>query len=651
MKKICCLVCFLSFLLSCQEELFIHDKAADVYTRSAGDGRFDILGYGYDITGTYLSAESSKAQVLDIEKLDQDRLITPYKLETSDFRYVSGSDAYEFVSNMTSSIKMNGLFSSTVIGGTSLNVAFGGNYHFNSDFAYAYYSDKYVDSRYVISEVDVETLKQYLSANFKRHIEIYTPRQIVETYGTHVLKDVYLGAKLEVYYTSTSEKLNKKNTVDAGCGASLLKLFNITADFHYDSSLTQSNKQQSLYYTTIGGDPSQSLVGVINPETSSAIDISKWRSGIKNSTPKFIDVDRNSNSFIPIYELISDSNKKNEVKNYITNYINSKEIHVEKLYPTTSGMNEIGGLGYDSAGAGVCMWDIDKNGKPDLIYMVVDASEGGNTFWYNVLYDIDEYGYYQRKSETYKVSAGFWETTDGGIAIGDIDKNGKPDLIVMASDKPNSLQDAFFNYRILYDLSTNGEYTRMSEIKKFDAMGFFYSGSDIALYDVNQNNTLDLVFMAYDNPDGDNSFRYQIAFDIDSKGDYKYTSSCYSIEGMGTEAEGAGISLGDIGNDGNIDMLLMVLDSPLNKSRRFRYKVLPNIDKGGASFSDATLMQEIPISPCEIGAGAGCCLYDIDGDTRLDAIFVAVNSVFQENTLKYFMGFNWTTYGVPSYWR
>lgn len=191
----------------------------------------------------------------------------------------------------------------------------------------------------------------------------------------------------------------------------------------------------------------------------------------------------------------------------------------------------------------------------------------------------------------------------------------------------------------------------MSEIKKFDAMGFFYSGSDIALYDVNQNNTLDLVFMAYDNPDGDNSFRYQIAFDIDSKGDYKYTSSCYSIEGMGTEAEGAGISLGDIGNDGNIDMLLMVLDSPLNKSRRFRYKVLPNIDKGGASFSDATLMQEIPISPCEIGAGAGCCLYDIDGDTRLDAIFVAGNSVFQENTLKYFMGFNWTTYGVPSYWR
>lgn len=45
---------------------------------------------------------------------------------------------------------------------------------------------------------------------FIERLSTYTPEQIVEEYGTHVLKDIYLGAKFEVYYMAKSTSSSKK---------------------------------------------------------------------------------------------------------------------------------------------------------------------------------------------------------------------------------------------------------------------------------------------------------------------------------------------------------------------------------------------------------------------------------------------------------
>lgn len=652
MKKLFLFMSWVMLILSgCADEDIIERNSPSfpqsVNTRSAGDGVYDILGYGYDITGPYLDTKSSRAIVFDTNKLLEKGLITPYKLEESRFRYSSGKDVIDFTTNMSSSLQMSTPGILKVIGGASLNIAFGGNSHYNSDYSFAYCTQQYIDSRYRISEADINVLKTCLTKQFIERLSTYTPEQIVEEYGTHVLKDIYLGAKFEVYYMAKSTSSSKKESINAGLGASLFSLFKMDGKFQYDESLAITNKEQSLYYFTIGGDPAVGVQGSLNPENSPSIDIGKWMASVKSSTPKFIDVDNNSQSFIPIYELVTDPTKKQTLKAYIDNYIKSKEVYSISLYPSTTGTRQVSGLGHINQGAGVAIGDIDKNGRPDMILMGIDNPKGKNNFWYKVLYDIDENGYYSKESSILSISAEGWENSGGDIALCDLNNNGILDMVLLCTDKPTTAGRAYRWYYVAYDLKPDGHYNSLSSLNTF------YDGAGIDICDINKNGTPDLLMMVYDAPEGENSFRYQIAFDLQSNGNYLSLSPVYEVPGLGHDGDGAGVAVGDIDNNGTLDILFMALDAPSGKDK-FVYEILPDIDKYGNSYAKPIYTPRFPdsLSPCDTGQGAACCLYDLDNNGFLDAIFVAIENIKgKSNSWKYVTGHNLNKQGVPMCWR
>lgn len=658
MKKLFLFMSWVMLILSgCADEDIIERNSPSfpqsVNTRSAGDGVYDILGYGYDITGPYLDTKSSRAIVFDTNKLLEKGLITPYKLEESRFRYSSGKDVIDFTTNMSSSLQMSTPGILKVIGGASLNIAFGGNSHYNSDYSFAYCTQQYIDSRYRISEVDINVLKTCLTKQFIERLSTYTPEQIVEEYGTHVLKDIYLGAKFEVYYMAKSTSSSKKESINAGLGASLFSLFKMDGKFQYDESLAITNKEQSLYYFTIGGDPAVGVQGSLNPENSPSIDIGKWMASVKSSTPKFIDVDNNSQSFIPIYELVTDPTKKQTLKAYIDNYIKSKEVCSISLYPSTTGTRQVSGLGHINQGAGVAIGDIDKNGRPDMILMGIDNPKGKNNFWYKVLYDIDENGYYSKESSILSISAEGWENSGGDIALCDLNNNGILDMVLLCTDKPTTAGRAYRWYYVAYDLKPDGHYNSLSSLNTLDELGFFYDGAGIDICDINKNGTPDLLMMVYDAPEGENSFRYQIAFDLQSNGNYLSLSPVYEVPGLGHDGDGAGVAVGDIDNNGTLDILFMALDAPSGKDK-FVYEILPDIDKYGNSYAKPIYTPRFPdsLSPCDTGQGAACSLYDLDNNGFLDAIFVAIENIKgKSNSWKYVTGHNLNKQGVPMCWR
>lgn len=658
MKKLFLFMSWVMLILSsCADEDIIERNSPSfpqsVNTRSAGDGVYDILGYGYDITGPYLDTKSSRAIVFDTNKLLEKGLITPYKLEESRFRYSSGKDVIDFTTNMSSSLQMSTPGILKVIGGASLNIAFGGNSHYNSDYSFAYCTQQYIDSRYRISEADINVLKTCLTKQFIERLSTYTPEQIVEEYGTHVLKDIYLGAKFEVYYMAKSTSSSKKESINAGLGASLFSLFKMDGKFQYDESLAITNKEQSLYYFTIGGDPAVGVQGSLNPENSPSIDIGKWMASVKSSTPKFIDVDNNSQSFIPIYELVTDPTKKQTLKAYIDNYIKSKEVCSISLYPSTTGTRQVSGLGHINQGAGVAIGDIDKNGRPDMILMGIDNPKGKNNFWYKVLYDIDENGYYSKESSILSISAEGWENSGGDIALCDLNNNGILDMVLLCTDKPTTAGRAYRWYYVAYDLKPDGHYNSLSSLNTLDELGFFYDGAGIDICDINKNGTPDLLMMVYDAPEGENSFRYQIAFDLQSNGNYLSLSPVYEVPGLGHDGDGAGVTVGDIDNNGTLDILFMALDAPSGKDK-FVYEILPDIDKYGNSYAKPIYTPRFPdsLSPCDTGQGAACCLYDLDNNGFLDAIFVAIENIKgKSNSWKYVTGHNLNKQGVPMCWR
>lgn len=658
MKKLFLFMSWVMLILSgCADEDIIERNSPSfpqsVNTRSAGDGVYDILGYGYDITGPYLDTKSSRAIVFDTNKLLEKGLITPYKLEESRFRYSSGKDVIDFTTNMSSSLQMSTPGILKVIGGASLNIAFGGNSHYNSDYSFAYCTQQYIDSRYRISEADINVLKTCLTKQFIERLSTYTPEQIVEEYGTHVLKDIYLGAKFEVYYMAKSTSSSKKESINAGLGASLFSLFKMDGKFQYDESLAITNKEQSLYYFTIGGDPAVGVQGSLNPENSPSIDIGKWMASVKSSTPKFIDVDNNSQSFIPIYELVTDPTKKQTLKAYIDNYIKSKEVCSISLYPSTTGTRQVSGLGHINQGAGVAIGDIDKNGRPDMILMGIDNPKGKNNFWYKVLYDIDENGYYSKESSILSISAEGWKNSGGDIALCDLNNNGILDMVLLCTDKPTTAGRAYRWYYVAYDLKPDGHYNSLSSLNTLDELGFFYDGAGIDICDINKNGTPDLLMMVYDAPEGENSFRYQIAFDLQSNGNYLSLSPVYEVPGLGHDGDGAGVAVGDIDNNGTLDILFMALDAPSGKDK-FVYEILPDIDKYGNSYAKPIYTPRFPdsLSPCDTGQGAACCLYDLDNNGFLDAIFVAIENIKgKSNSWKYVTGHNLNKQGVPMCWR
>ena len=658
MKKLFLFMSWVMLILSgCADEDIIERNSPSfpqsVNTRSAGDGVYDILGYGYDITGPYLDTKSSRAIVFDTNKLLEKGLITPYKLEESRFRYSSGKDVIDFTTNMSSSLQMSTPGILKVIGGASLNIAFGGNSHYNSDYSFAYCTQQYIDSRYRISEADINVLKTCLTKQFIERLSTYTPEQIVEEYGTHVLKDIYLGAKFEVYYMAKSTSSSKKESINAGLGASLFSLFKMDGKFQYDESLAITNKEQSLYYFTIGGDPAVGVQGSLNPENSPSIDIGKWMASVKSSTPKFIDVDNNSQSFIPIYELVTDPTKKQTLKAYIDNYIKSKEVCSISLYPSTTGTRQVSGLGHINQGAGVAIGDIDKNGRPDMILMGIDNPKGKNNFWYKVLYDIDENGYYSKESSILSISAEGWENSGGDIALCDLNNNGILDMVLLCTDKPTTAGRAYRWYYVAYDLKPDGHYNSLSSLNTLDELGFFYDGAGIDICDINKNGTPDLLMMVYDAPEGENSFRYQIAFDLQSNGNYLSLSPVYEVPGLGHDGDGAGVAVGDIDNNGTLDILFMALDAPSGKDK-FVYEILPDIDKYGNSYAKPIYTPRFPdsLSPCDTGQGAACCLYDLYNNGFLDAIFVAIENIKgKSNSWKYVTGHNLNKQGVPMCWR
>lgn len=658
MKKLFLFMSWVMLILSgCADEDIIERNSPSfpqsVNTRSAGDGVYDILGYGYDITGPYLDTKSSRAIVFDTNKLLEKGLITPYKLEESRFRYSSGKDVIDFTTNMSSSLQMSTPGILKVIGGASLNIAFGGNSHYNSDYSFAYCTQQYIDSRYRISEADINVLKTCLTKQFIERLSTYTPEQIVEEYGTHVLKDIYLGAKFEVYYMAKSTSSSKKESINAGLGASLFSLFKMDGKFQYDESLAITNKEQSLYYFTIGGDPAVGVQGSLNPENSPSIDIGKWMASVKSSTPKFIDVDNNSQSFIPIYELVTDPTKKQTLKAYIDNYIKSKEVCSISLYPSTTGTRQVSGLGHINQGAGVAIGDIDKNGRPDMILMGIDNPKGKNNFWYKVLYDIDENGYYSKESSILSISAEGWENSGGDIALCDLNNNGILDMVLLCTDKPTTAGRAYRWYYVAYDLKPDGHYNSLSSLNTAAELGFFYDGAGIDICDINKNGTPDLLMMVYDAPEGENSFRYQIAFDLQSNGNYLSLSPVYEVPGLGHDGDGAGVAVGDIDNNGTLDILFMALDAPSGKDK-FVYEILPDIDKYGNSYAKPIYTPRFPdsLSPCDTGQGAACSLYDLDNNGFLDAIFVAIENIKgKSNSWKYVTGHNLNKQGVPMCWR
>jgi len=295
-------------------------------TLSARDGVWDLLGYGYDATGEYGHSISSKFSIIDVVKLKTDyatRVETDLSARKGG-EVVAGENAVSYLSGISNKIGVSMTKSET---DTAKIPMFKGSFDkfgensnlFSSKYVYSSYYLKIQQKRVKINATNA-LLMQYLTPTFIADVQNSSPAYLVSQYGTHVLKDIILGAKLSIQYRSETTKTDRKDAAQKGIEFNILGIFGFKTSSTSNTQAVSENFSYKLIYETIGGNPAASLSGTVTGATTpTPVPTSAWENSSTVQNSELIDIA--PGGLIPIYDLISDPVKSLAVKNYVRAYL------------------------------------------------------------------------------------------------------------------------------------------------------------------------------------------------------------------------------------------------------------------------------------------------------------------------------------------
>lgn len=341
MKKILLSLALVATLVSCKknqdEDPFPEEKLSadiDLVVKGAtqevkplypSSNVYNFLGYGYDVTDQFVDEVSVRASVLnvtayaatDINKINMSR-----STETS-WKNVIGKDAANL------SERLSNMFEATrgfkVFGNTIQN-AFPASDFTNSNYVYAYYSYYMIRKRF---EFYYESkLNDFVTDDFRADISKLDAEQLVKKYGTHVLRDIRVGAKFDVVYQANAADGDKENISMEGQRYALKKTFGLMNGYLDPVNLKNLNANTSakIYYSSTGGDINKLKTETIN--NGIVLNISNWVSSTTEEKARFMGIA--SDGLVPLYNFINDNNKKAEIKQYIEQYLESKRVKLTK---------------------------------------------------------------------------------------------------------------------------------------------------------------------------------------------------------------------------------------------------------------------------------------------------------------------------------
>lgn len=198
----------------------------------------------------------------------------------------------------------------------------------SSEWSYASY-DLLIQKKKLSLNMTIDVMRNFLTSDFKNYIATQSPETIIRAFGTHVFTDVELGGKLRVEYKSKTNNLNKTAAVTAGLSASMGNKFGVTTNYSQTTDLVTSNKESTLSYYTVGGDPSRSIIGACSATETSPINTQAWQESCNKSNMGLINVQ--PGSMIPIYEFVTDPAKKAALKAAVESYL--KGFAIELVAP------------------------------------------------------------------------------------------------------------------------------------------------------------------------------------------------------------------------------------------------------------------------------------------------------------------------------
>jgi hypothetical protein len=306
-------------------------KSSDTETNAWGDGKWDLLGHGYDVTGAYCNPSAARLPILDIKALIAATSQFPivHRGQISGGKTILGENAEDYSMNISRGLtetRDNRFFKG------QLEYYFGATDQFPSRYVYANYNDELFFKRIVMprsyfTRDYIYISKEFLEPDFKEAIEQSSPEEIISRYGTHMLSDILVGARLEIMYQAETASLERRKAAETGLFAARSRVFGSGSHILLDPDLRHVTNSSNavMKYRSFGGgfDIPLTTVNLSNP-TVDRININAWINSCTEDNAVMIGI--RDNGLIPISDLIEDATKKAQVESYIKNYYQKRQV-------------------------------------------------------------------------------------------------------------------------------------------------------------------------------------------------------------------------------------------------------------------------------------------------------------------------------------
>jgi len=263
--------------------------------------------------------------------------------------------------------------------------------------------------------------------------------------------------------------------------------------------------------------------------------------------------------------------------------------------PLVDTLTPISWFGNENQAGGTAIGDISRNGQPDLVIFHVDDPAGANTGYYRILWDLDKNGKDQGGLSDIKRIPGWFgdETAGGGIALQDIKRNGNLDLIVFFVDNASGGNQGY--YLIGWNLDVKGNPASWSSVMKVPGwFGNSTQGAGITTAFIKGKDRPDLVVFHIDDPGGSNTGYYRIGWTMHGDGTIADWTPPIAIPGwFGNDNQGGGIAAADLDNSGQPSLVVFHIDNPDEDNHGY-IRVGRRVDQTGVVTKGWTAPLEVP---------------------------------------------------------
>lgn len=214
------------------------------------------LGYGYDIINDeYIKKDyiNFSAPILDMEKI-QDAKLKLIKENNAETIEVEGDTMESFAEKYSIAMKVYGKAGKVFSGGLSIDYVGTTN---TSTYTHFYKSILSVKTFNLYLTNSINELKNLLSEEFKNDLLNLHPEALFDKYGTHMLKEVSMGGRIEVssQYKSSTAGSSTEVKLAVNAHAKLLKSGSINTEAlaEYESELAKHEVECYYNVKQIGG--------------------------------------------------------------------------------------------------------------------------------------------------------------------------------------------------------------------------------------------------------------------------------------------------------------------------------------------------------------------------------------------------------------